>query len=117
VKRDIDLYRQILLAMEECPSEPCINLRDVPGVPHDVFAHHVGLLHDAGLITAANGSSMSGVDWQPLKITHAGYEFLDNSRNDGLWAKTKDKALSMAGTLSLEAMKVAMTALMKSHLL
>ncbi len=102
--------------MEDCPSPRCDSLRDLPGIPHEEFAYHVQLLEDAGLIEAIDASSFSGIDWIPISITHEGHEFLDSVRNDNLWSKTKEKALSVAGTLSIEALKLAVNALLKAHL-
>ena len=101
--------------MEECPSARCNELSDLPEVPHDQFAYHVGLMADAGLIKAVDASSFDEVDWIPISITHEGHEFLDHARNEGLWSKTKEKAVSAAGTMSIEAIKLAMSALMKAH--
>jgi hypothetical protein len=116
MKRDIELYRRILFAMEECPSSRCDSLRDLQGISHEIFAYHVGLMSEAGLIDAINGSTMSGIDWIPISITHEGHEFLDQLRSDTMWARTKDKALSATGTLTLETLKAAAAALIRHHL-
>ncbi len=102
--------------MEECPTARCDSLRDLHGVPHEVFAYHVGLMSEAGLIIAIDATSMSEVDWIPVSITHDGHEFLDNLRSDTMWARTKDKALSATGSLTIETLKLAATALIRHHL-
>ena len=93
--------------MEQCDSDLCTSVRDIPDVPHGVFAYHVGLLNDAGLIKAVDASSMDGIDWIPLSITHEGHEFLDGVRSETTWKSAKEKVASTATSLSLEALKAA----------
>lgn len=116
MKRDIELYRKILLAMEACPSSRCDSVDDLPDVLHEQFGSHIYLLQDAGLITAIDMSIGREIDWQPRSITHEGHEFLDHLRSDTMWALAKDMAQSAAGGLSLEVLKVA-TKLLVTHAL
>jgi len=116
MKRDLDLYRQILKAMEECPEARCDSIRGLPGITHAMFAHHVKLLTQAGLIEAIDISSHDGDDWLLLSITHEGYEFIDAVREDSIWNKTKEKALSSTGTISLEILKTTAQAVIKGLL-
>ncbi len=94
MKRDIDLVRKILFAVEECDRDP---LEWVPlsfgGHDEKTIAYHVWLLIDAGLIEGTNCSSLNGFCWQAKRLTWAGHEFLQSIRDDTIWNKAKEKVL------------------------
>lgn len=48
------------------------------------------------------------------RLTYAGHEFLDAARQDTLWQKAKQMVLKNAGTLTVEALKIALSHLMQS---
>jgi len=78
----------------------------------DIY-YHVGLMHQNGLIQAFDVSSHDGDAWIPVEILWDGHEFLDAARSDTVWKKAKDRAISTAGTLTLEGMKAALAYVMK----
>jgi hypothetical protein len=89
VKRDLDLIRTILIAVESGDPKaelPCTQ---------EEFAYHAALLKDAGLIEGAVALDNKG---QPraahiTRLTWTGHEFLDAARNDTVWNAAKDKFL------------------------
>jgi hypothetical protein len=102
MKRDMDLIREILLQLEEHSY-----LDSIPNYKPEEIAYHVSLLEDAGLVTQEiyhnlflNDSMLEGI-----RITWAGHEFLDASRNTSLWEKAKKVALDKTGALSFEVLK------------
>ena len=78
------MMNRILLAVEESPplQGGWISL-DFEGVDPVTLAHHVLLLRDGGLLEAVNLSDHSGIDWQPTRLTNAGYHYLDEFREKG----------------------------------
>jgi hypothetical protein len=105
MKRDLDLCRQILLAIEESKTAQ-------GGVPlsfsdrsADDVNFHVMLLSQAGLIEAVDCSSRAGLKWIPIRLTWAGCEFLDLARNNTLWNKAKEMGRSMVGDVTLDGLK------------
>ncbi|MDT8068500.1 MAG: DUF2513 domain-containing protein [Terriglobia bacterium] len=62
---------------------------------------------------AKNLSGDEFVLWMAQRLTYSGHEFLDAARADTIWMKAKDKVLSTTGTLTLEALKVALSFVMK----
>ena len=90
MKRDIDLLRRILLDMEG-GGVGGHGRGDDPQTLH----YHVQLLHDAGLIVA---DELVPGQWWPERITWAGHEFLDLSRNDALWNRAKSDVASKIGS-------------------
>ena len=102
MKRDMELYRKILFAIEEqCIDTPIYNLK-VENYSIEQIAYHCRILYDANLIF--DYKSQSGDDhivWFGVGyLTWAGNEYLDKIRNDSVWNKTKDtlkeKGLPMA---------------------
>jgi len=106
MKRDMDLVRTILLEIERYPNpEGPGGILQIDNKDQKDVNYHVYLLHNAGLIVAADASSNGGLEWFPLRLTWAGHEFLDAARDDGIWQTAKDKVLSRVGSLSFETLK------------
>jgi hypothetical protein len=113
MKRDMDLVREILLEMETWNVDQRDREIVIKGHTPEEITYHLGLMHQAGLIKAADASSRDGEAWLPVDILWDGHEFLEASRNETIWAKAKQKALTTTGTLTLEALKVALSLLIK----
>lgn len=113
MKRDMDLVRTILIELEKCPYSGGWHEIHVPGYTDDEISYHVQLMHETGLIEAVDLSSHDGICWMPKRLTYEGHEFLDAAHADTVWAKAKDKVVSTTGTLTLEALKAALSAVMR----
>jgi hypothetical protein len=109
VKRDMDLLRSLLLKVEEqSPNGPFTTI-EIPGHSEDEVRYHARLAQGAGFVEAdfmMDGFIVTGLTW-------AGHEFLDAAREDKLWNKAKQTVLTNAGTLTLEALKIALSLLMQ----
>ena len=122
MKRDMDLVREILTSIEESKVT-------VPGWdpqtlivgalrPEAEVGYHIGLLVDAGYVTAIDTTAM-GRNYRTflgVKMTWEGHEFLDAVRSDTVWAQVKQKAAEQGGSLPLELVKLLANALLKKHL-
>ena len=115
MKRDIDLIRKILLEIEASP-EPnrWINL-DLKGYSPTQVSYHVKLLAEADLIEAENVSSTTNFEWKPKCLTWEGHEFLEASRDEGLWEKAKSLILGKGGTLSFDVLRQVLIELIKGQ--
>ncbi len=88
MKRDLELVKKILLAIEaqEKPNPKF----SIAGYDEEVVSYHIKLLRDAGLIEALVNEMM---DWKiraiPKRLTWEGHEWLDLARNDKVWTKAK----------------------------
>ena len=104
MKRDMDLVRKIMLAIESSNArgEIAVHIDEYPG---EVISYHLGLLREAGLIKAIDATTVDGEDYIPLGLTWAGHEFLDTARNENLWNKVKGKIAPTVGTVSLDLLK------------
>lgn len=114
MKRDMDLVRAILLAMETHPHGFAPAGFTIKGYDDEVIGHHCWLMAQGHLITAdeittANDPSPHAL---PGAITWKGHEFLAVVRNDRVWRKVKtelkDRGLSLPFALVQElAIKIA----------
>src|SRR4051794_19325385 len=102
MKRDMDLARQILLALEENPESTGQQGVDVAieGRSPVEISYHVMLLDEADLLEAMDASDSEGLDWMPLRLTWQGHEFLDAAKEEGIWQKAKAIVKQKTGGLA-----------------
>jgi len=99
MKRDMELVRTILLEIEDHQNPMTqITLR-CPGYSPEQISYHVKILEQAGLIEAKETTGFQFMGWIPLSLTWEGHEFLEATRNEGVWqklkAQLKDKGVSV----------------------
>lgn len=107
MRRDMDLYRKIVLELEAWDISPTaimiVNVYNgefpIAGYTEDEVYYHVQQIRMAGLIDEAGGGSSSGFGFRSL--TPKGHDFADSVRDDRIWAMTKEGALK-AGGLTLD---------------
>jgi DNA-binding transcriptional ArsR family regulator len=117
LKRDMDLVRKILLAIEDCPKPyGPQDMLAVEGYADDVISHHIKILSQAGLIEAYNASGIGLFQWYAGALTWDGHEFLEAVEEDTKWNKIKRFVIDKTGSLTFEAIKFAITEGMKSQL-
>ena len=99
MKRDMDLCRRILLAVESSPANTWVE-RFSFGSEYDatVVAEHVALLDEAGLIDAniTRFLGPSPPHFVIKNLTWYGHDFLNTARHESIWAKAKQR-LEQAG--------------------
>jgi hypothetical protein len=92
MKRDMEVIRKVLLAIEEQYVDVAIYNLKVDDLDMKIIAYHCKLLYDAEYISdykaqfAENEIYAFGVG----SLTWEGHEFLDQIRNDTIWDKTKE---------------------------
>lgn len=114
MKRDIELVRRILLALEAHPHGFAPQPFTVVGYDQDTIDHHVWLMAQGGLLqaSATTGLGARSPVALPESITWAGHEFLDVVRSDKVWRKLqtelKDRAITLPFSLLHDlALKIA----------
>ena len=111
MKRDPDLIREILLDLEQHPSPAprVIELLRKCEV-QETRVRHIILAEEAGLFTyAADPPEHNyGYLFSSIRLTNAGYDFLDVIRTDSGWSRLKARA-AVAGGHGLQVL-VAMAA-------
>lgn len=117
MKRDDDLVRAFLLAIEASEGPVSLDRLDVPGAGRDEVVYHLKLLDDAGFIQAR---FLYGDDTTlnvfVSRLTWDGHEFLDAVRDDGVWDSAKSQVASKVGSASLQILQAVATAIVMSRL-
>ncbi len=67
MKRDMDLIRSILFALEGTESAGELQQFSVEGVADDLLSYHVKILSQAGLIDADDASGVNDFKWSLLQ--------------------------------------------------
>lgn len=106
MKRDMDLVRKILLAVEE-EKDDLEGITDfaIEDYSSAQISHHVVIMEQAGLIEAHIAPTMDGVMYIVRRLTWEGHEFLDAARNESFWNQAKEKVVETTGGLGFEALK------------
>ncbi len=117
MKRDMDLVRAILFALEELPFDGGPLELKIEGHSPEEITYHVMLLDEAGLIKAFDFSGDEFTDWRPSHITWAGHEFLNAARDSGRWNKAKALVKEKGGGIVFEVLKQVLLDQFKSHVL
>jgi len=111
MKRDMELIRKILVAIEDHPkAQGSIPLHFDDYSDYDV-SYHVKLLADHGLIEASDCSTMRDFCWQAKRLSWDGHDFIDAIRDDSRWKSAKRWVLDAGKTLTIETLKLAVKAL------
>ena len=118
MKRDMELCRKILFAIEERYVSTAIHGLKIDGYTTEEVAYHCKLLHEAGLIKdckiiyASNRIVSFGVS----SLTWEGHDFLDKIREDTIWNKTKGLIKNKALPMTLDVIKEIATAVISETL-
>lgn len=116
MKRNMDLARAILVALEESPSVSNPVEFSIPDFSDDEVTYHVKLLHQAGLIEALDISGVNQAKWLPISLTWEGHEFLDAARDSTRWSQAKKIVLEKTGGLSFDMLQSILIKLMTDAL-
>ena len=119
MKRDMDLVRKILLAIEESESG---NIKlDRLDDDLDRVYRHVALMEEFGLVDAIIIRSGDGPVERILRckvkdLTWKGHEFLEKARDESIWEKAKRICIEKTGGLALAALNSVLTDLVSDQL-
>ena len=115
MKRDMDLVRKILFAIEGAPYAMLgIDLK-LDGYSTEDVQFHLELLDEANLLRMAPESYRSAQELpKPMRLTWEGCEFLDAARNDDIWHKAKQALLPIGG-FAFEILKPLLVDLVKQQ--
>lgn len=119
MKRDMDLCRRILLAVESSPANTWTQ-----EFPFDneyeaaVVTEHVALLEQAGLIDAdiTRYVSSDPPDFVIRSLTWYGHDFLDAARDEGRWARAKQRLADAGVGTTFTLLKEMLEALARGEL-
>ncbi len=94
MKRDADLIRKILLAVENSPSGNSLTSSKITGYDDETVGEHIELLIDANFIEAkVNKEYNKYIRIIIERLTWDGQEFLQAAKDDSIWALAKKKII------------------------
>ena len=114
----MDLVREILRTVEASDEE---SLRkqwlQIDGYDPPIIARHVELMQEAGLVEAHvfRADGVPPMAARVFRLTWAGHDFLEATRNDTVWAKTKQFVREKGGAASFEVIKAVAVQYTKAH--
>ena len=105
MKRDMELVRKILFAVENSQEEGIENFK-IESFSREQIIYHIQLLSDAELIEGTLvGSDNAGILRYGIdRMTWAGHDFLDACRDEGRWTKAKE-IFSKIGVVQFDVFK------------
>ena len=117
MKRDLDLIRKMLLAIEDAPSGWAPELK-IDGNTDTQIGYHSYLMIDAGLAHGHDVSELGSEAPNSMisNLTWAGHEFADAARDETLWKKAMGIVAEKGGNITLDIMKQLLSSLMKGAL-
>ena len=106
MKRDLDLIRGILLAIEKSPwSQIYASSLVIDDVASEAIIYNAFLAWDAGFVEAGTVSAPSGNNLLIRRMTFDGHDFLDMVRADEQWSTIRQMAQDSSIELTVEAVK------------
>lgn len=113
MKRDMNLVRYILLALEEDEHGHAPRRLKIEGHSEEQIGYHVYLMGQAGLleVTKATTSDSLSPTAIPITITWEGYEFLELAREPSRWRQAVEKVTKGGAALTIDILKNVLTAL------
>jgi len=118
MRRDWELIRKIVLAVEDHPGGFAPDDLQFDGVTEEQIGYHCYLIVDAGYAVGEDVFTSPGTSprWSILHLTSAGHDFAEACRNDTIWANTMKLVREKAGTVTAEVLKSLLAAGLKSVL-
>ena len=106
MKRDMNLVRKIMLAIEASERPLDSTLIRISGYAGESITEHMRLLNEAGLIEGISSYSVEHRQkWIELRLTWGGHDFLDAARNENLWDETMSTVRAQTGSVSFDVLK------------
>lgn len=106
MKRDMDLVRKIMLAVEASERPLDSTLIRIAGYTPDTITEHMRLLNEAGLVEGISAYSVEHrLKWIELRLTWNGHDFLDAARNESIWTETVAEVRKKTGSAPFEVLK------------
>jgi hypothetical protein len=103
MRRDSDLIRAILLAVEADDRCEVLKVPDIDGYLDEAVYFHTRLLIEKGFLRTHFPDRSGNQPWVCIRLTWEGYDFLDNIRDPAVWRAVK-RASVKVGSWSIETL-------------
>ena len=117
MKRDMDLIRKIMVAVEAAENSEKGIKPEIEGYTEEQIAYQSGLLNDANLITAIDVSDTAGKAFRITGLTWEGHDFVEAARNETVWKKAIKIVKEKGGGVTLDIMNQLLTKLLTDQIL
>jgi len=116
MKRDMDLIRAMLLAIESYPRGFAPKI-EIPGYTPEQIGYHAVLLGEAGLAEVIDMTCNESDTPDAIvdRLTWAGHEFLDSALDVRIWNRAKDSIAKIGGA-SIQIWAMVLAGYMKKEL-
>jgi len=107
MKRDMEVIRKVLIAIEEQYVDVAIYNLEIDGLDMQTTAYHCKILHDGGYISdfGAQCADDELYSFGVSSLTWQGHEFLDAIRDETIWKKTKSTIAKKGLPLVIDVVK------------
>jgi Hypothetical protein (DUF2513) len=118
MKRDLELVRKMLLAIEDAETGFAPRGLAIEGYTQSQVGYHAYLLIEAGF---ARGSDMThtgctGPEAHISSLTWSGHEFTAAARDENRWKKAIGQVKEKSGTITMDALTQLLGSLMRGAL-
>jgi hypothetical protein len=114
MRRDPDLIRAILLAIEADERCDVLRIPDVDGYPDEAVHFHARLLVEKGFLRTYFPDRSRNQPWTCIRLTWEGYDFLDNIRDPAIWRAVKRASVKI-GSWSIETLATVARAMIMAR--
>ncbi len=117
MKRDMDLVRKIVLAIEEQPHGHSEEFK-LEGYTGEQIGYHLHLMLEADLINGSDITGLSDLSPQAMvsSLTWKGHEFADAARNETFWNNARKAVQEKAGSVGIGVLIEYLQSLARSAL-
>lgn len=118
MKRDMDLIRKLVLAIEDDPTGYAPRDIEIDEYTPEQISYHEFLLMDAGFAEGERVDAMNsrGPEVVLTNLTWAGHEFADAARDDKRWKKAMAVVQEKSGSVTVSVLTQLLTSLMRAAL-
>lgn len=118
MKRDMELIRKLVLAIEDAPTGYAPDDLAPEGYTPEQIGYHAHLMIQAGLATGSDVTHMGSSSPQAIltSLTWAGHEFAEAARDEARWKKAMGIVQEKSGSVTLSVLTQLLAALMKDAL-
>jgi hypothetical protein len=115
MKRDLDLVRKMILAIEDHPDGWAPEKLAFEGYTEAQVGYHAYLLIDAGLAKGDDASTMGSTAPEGFitSLTWKGHEFAAAARDDTLWKKAMGMVAEKGGNITVDLLGQLLAGLMR----
>ena len=119
MKRDLELIRKLLLAVEEKPTGFVPDEIRIDGYTLEQIGYHSYLVIDQGLAQGIELTTHGDTspNWRILNLTSAGHDFVDAARNESIWQKAVGPVKQKGLSVTVDVMKDLLLALIKAAIM